>query len=278
MHVGMVQVREVRQAGYDVRVARLRLSDTISQTIFWGDGLPYAESLIKQRPQPPLEKIGGDFTALKGLECRWQEIPSDKEEITAYIIKATGPDDRVRTETYQRCLEAVNKIYGSQEKFNPLSREKLNFTFNPWKLSLEWKMRTWGQSWRQKSVYILKLLFQLISGWYLMKKGISTKYVDWGDYKGDLIRHADYRKFGDGLRFIATGTADQREQMEIQLRKELEGKSLIFGIHSSSGLIITCYVTSYQKQHIHFVDGSDGGYAMAARMLKKQASEIEQTA
>jgi len=32
-------------------------------------------------------------------------------------------------------------------------------------------------------------------------------------------------------------------------------------------------VKSYKGNHIHFVDGSDGGYAMAAKGLKKQLAE-----
>ncbi len=35
---------------------------------------------------------------------------------------------------------------------------------------------------------------------------------------------------------------------------------------------MTCFVKN-QQNHIHFIDGGDGGYAMAARMLKEKAAQ-----
>ena len=32
----------------------------------------------------------------------------------------------------------------------------------------------------------------------------------------------------------------------------------------------TCLVFQYEKEHVHFVDGDDGGYAHAARALKER--------
>ena len=34
--------------------------------------------------------------------------------------------------------------------------------------------------------------------------------------------------------------------------------------------LITCLVESHAGRHLHFVDGSEGGYALAARQLKAQ--------
>jgi hypothetical protein len=34
--------------------------------------------------------------------------------------------------------------------------------------------------------------------------------------------------------------------------------------------MITCLVFQYEKEHVHFVDGADGGYANAARDLKER--------
>jgi hypothetical protein len=33
---------------------------------------------------------------------------------------------------------------------------------------------------------------------------------------------------------------------------------------------MTCYVRAYAADHVHFVDGADGGYALAAKQLKAQ--------
>ncbi|MFT5165733.1 MAG: hypothetical protein ACI8P3_000961, partial [Saprospiraceae bacterium] len=34
--------------------------------------------------------------------------------------------------------------------------------------------------------------------------------------------------------------------------------------------VMSCYVRNRDDQHIHFVDGSQGGYTQAAIMLKKK--------
>ena len=45
-----------------------------------------------------------------------------------------------------------------------------------------------------------------------------------------------------------------------------------FGIHISQSALMTCFVPSIgDGQHVHFVDGGNGGYAMAAKELKAQA-------
>jgi hypothetical protein len=38
--------------------------------------------------------------------------------------------------------------------------------------------------------------------------------------------------------------------------------------------LLTCIVFSYNGNHVHFVDGSDGGYALAARSLKAQLKSL----
>jgi hypothetical protein len=48
-------------------------------------------------------------------------------------------------------------------------------------------------------------------------------------------------------------------------------------MHKSREALMTCIVQSYNGNHLHFVDGSDGGYALAARELKRRLSDISQS-
>jgi hypothetical protein len=42
-----------------------------------------------------------------------------------------------------------------------------------------------------------------------------------------------------------------------------------YGLHRQDAALMTCFVPSATRSdHIHFVDGAMGGYAMAARTLK----------
>ena len=39
---------------------------------------------------------------------------------------------------------------------------------------------------------------------------------------------------------------------------------------------MTCYVNTVQPgDHIHFIDGDDGGYAMAAKEMKAQMKDVK---
>jgi hypothetical protein len=43
---------------------------------------------------------------------------------------------------------------------------------------------------------------------------------------------------------------------------------IFFGLHISNASVMSCYVRNMDDGHIHFVDGAEGGYTQAARMLK----------
>jgi len=106
-----------------------------------------------------------------------------------------------------------------------------------------------------------------------MTKKIATKNTDWGRYKSDLVKQTDYQKFGDGLRFVITGSSEQRRRLEEYLEQQYQMNKLQFGIHESKGLLITCLVKNHHREHVHFVDGMDGGYAIAAKKMKKRIRE-----
>lgn len=268
LKAGLIPVRDIYKAGHLLRVAKLRLSDSAFITLFWGEGLPHAEEIIKSG-ETILEKerLQANFA---GLECRWDKISPEHEEITSVIIKAASLSDKELYNIYDNCLKKIQTIYGSFESKSPLSVSKLSFAMSLQKLSAEWKIRCAHSGISGKIIYLLRLLFQQIAGAYLMNRKIATKNTDWGRYKQDLVKHADYHKFGDGLRFVISGTADQREKLEAFLQQQFKKGFLNFGVHSSSGLIITCLIKNHHREHVHFVDGADGGYAMAAKQMKQR--------
>jgi hypothetical protein len=58
----------------------------------------------------------------------------------------------------------------------------------------------------------------------------------------------------------------------LQFLEGLKAKNKVFyGMHTSKEALMTCLVFAPStNQHVHFIDGSDGGYAMAAVQLKAQ--------
>lgn len=44
---------------------------------------------------------------------------------------------------------------------------------------------------------------------------------------------------------------------------------IAYGVHVSHQAMMTCLMFNLQD-HVHFIDGADGGYALAAKQLKDQ--------
>jgi hypothetical protein len=43
-----------------------------------------------------------------------------------------------------------------------------------------------------------------------------------------------------------------------------------YGLHRNEAALVTCLIEDYGTRHFRFVDGSDGGYALASVGLKRQ--------
>lgn len=273
MATGIISMKDIRRAGHDIRMARLSMSDIIDQPVFWGSGVTYAEELIKQKDTLiDATPTTADFS---GLECRWNQIPSDKDEVAAYIIQAFDKDDEESADIYERCFQKIEEIYGKEDDFHPIREEGLSMTAKPKFLGIEWKLKTQPPTFFRKVKQATYMLFQLVSGLYFLRFEKKTSKTNWGNYKPDLVRHADYKKFGDGLRFVATGTVQQRIDLTGFLETEFAKENLVYGVHASFAAIVTCFVKNYQSNHIHFVDGTDGGYAKASQELKNRREKLE---
>jgi hypothetical protein len=55
---------------------------------------------------------------------------------------------------------------------------------------------------------------------------------------------------------------------------EYEAGNVVFGMYRASAALMTCVIESHQGAHVHFIDGADGGYALAAKEMKAQLKAI----
>jgi hypothetical protein len=271
LDVGMVPVRALIEQGHTVMVARYRLSDTIEQAVFMGSGLYVAEERVKADPDGPYgvpSAVDGpaDFS---GLECRWDHVPSRKDEIVALLVRATEASLQDSARIYDDVIATVRRIYGEGDG-RPIRHGQLRMTFAPNKLATEQRVRTHGNSLLSRLLYWPKLWLQNALGVLFMATDWTTSETQWGNYREDLEAHTDYRKMDGTLRQVLAGTVDQRKELETYLQEQYEQGRLIYGLDTSDAAMITCLVFQYEKEHVHFVDGADGGYAHAARALKER--------
>ncbi len=108
-----------------------------------------------------------------------------------------------------------------------------------------------------------------------MNRGVATNKTDWGDYKPDFVKNSDYRKFSQSLKMIITGNRKMKEELKEFLEEYFRAGKLVYGLYETTSTVTTCYVKEYQGKHIHFIDGTGGGYTKASIDFKRRLSEVE---
>ena len=256
LRVGVISLREIEKRGSFIEIVR-------------GNGLELAEELLKKEYET--FKINKDFTNdfipnFDGLECRWENIKTPKEETISILVRSLNNNSNM---IYQYCFEKIEEIVGSTYDRNPLkSANQLNLSFNPVVLNSEASIFAKNKIFR--FLIILKLLFQNFLGSILMKYSVGS----WSDYKNRIIRTTDTEKFDDMLRMVITTTKKQSLELENYLEKEYQNKTLVYGIHKSDSALMTCLIFERHGKHIHFVDSSNGGYALASKELKNRLKNL----
>ena len=278
LRVGLVQIASLLDNGLRVWVAKVRLSPNITQPTFSGRGWEEAERMVKdplangvlrvQEDEGPCE---GSF---EGFECRWQGVPSFHDHKLALLVAAISDDADMNLASYRELSGKIAQIYGEIASYHPLRAEHMRLSFNPRQLGHEWRVRSsrlglWG-----RVKYFARMVWLNVAGAYLFARKMDTKAVRWSHYPEEMVENTDFRKFDGMLRMVMDGSEAQYRD----LREYLEGRHregrLVYGMHRSREALLTCIVFSYNGNHVHFVDGSDGGYAIAAQGLKAQLKSL----
>lgn len=271
LRIGFVPVAALKAQGIPLLVSKLRISETAAQASFTGGGLQMAEYWLKQETDryavPEHIPAEADFT---GLQCRWDRIPSPKQETVAVLVEARCETLEQQSQMYQQVLLKIAEIYGSQQEHHPLQADKMRMTFSQDKLRTEQRLFSTGKSILYKGYYYLKMRVIALMGTYMMAHHVNLSGFNWGQYKADMITNSDHRKFDDMLRMVLAGTPEQRDQLTAYLEAEYRAGRLYYGISVSEAALLTCLIFQTGTEHFHFVDGADGGYALAATQLKQQ--------
>jgi hypothetical protein len=279
LRVGMVPHSYVREQGYDVWVARFRISENFVQAAFSGGGLQFAEECLKNpatERQFVLSDEGIEASAdFSGLECRWKNVPSAHGEIVTLIVQATGATADKKNKTYREVIRTIGTIYGADVLCRPVREEDLSMSLSERQLSGESRVRSFGRGVLYRFFYWFKIRYGVLLGRLLMGLHYKSAATDWGVYKRDVAANTDFKKFDDKLRQVLSGTPEQREQLVAYLDDKYRSKELAYGVQFASTAIITCLIFSYNDAHIHLVDSDNGGYAVASVQLKERLRAIQ---
>jgi hypothetical protein len=274
LRVGIVPVRDIHEAGHRALVARYRVSRHYTQAVFTGGGISFAEACVKdvERGRRYRLEIGDVHPAASfdSIECRWEDIPSPHGETISLVVLAVSPDTAQRATTYREVLECIQRIYGDSHVSRPVRLDAMRLTRSNRKLSAEVGVRSFGHGRLYRARYWLRLKLQMAVGYWVFPRNLRFAGVDWGEYQREVVENTDCRKFDDLLRQVLSGTARQREELTGFLQQMHERGELVYGIHAAPSALMTCLLFNRQGEHVHFVDGADGGYAIAALQMKRQ--------
>jgi len=273
LRVGVVPMRDVLDNGYEVNIAKVGVSEHYAQANFLGRGLTYATDLVKADiADNPYQVVGHhqpepDFS---GLECRWQDIPSVTGQTLSLIITTTAHSHHSHQRVYEGVMKAIEQIYGTDSNYFPINFETLRLTFNPRKLWLETTLRARSPYWYHHISYLLTIWLKNLLAWAMMMIKIKAEDTLWGDYKAGFSSTTDYRKFDDMLRMVMASTTTKTQQLITYLEQEFRAGTLVYGLHIADRALMTCLVFERNGRQVHFVDGADGGYTLAAKALKQR--------
>ncbi|MEO0618977.1 MAG: DUF3095 domain-containing protein [Pseudomonadota bacterium] len=272
LRAAIIPVHEIRRlGGADVRMAFYRSAAKVRFAMFQGDGMAWADASMKAGHYAVAPSTDGAPPDLTGLSCRWQPAEAQHGQIVSLIVVPLGARGDKTSATnvsftrLQRDILAIVRA-ATVTQGRPVTRRNLRFTLRPKGYDLEARARfpAIGRRYRR-----LRLKLFASFAWMLFRFNLKSGSFDPALYQNDLVANTDFRKFDDGLKL----TIDCPETTVRQLTELLDAARsdgvAAYGLHRQSAALITCLVPSYtERDHIHFVDGAGGGYALAAAQLK----------
>jgi len=273
LRVGFVAVAEVRRQGQDVLVGKFRISPGNHLAMFAGGGVELADGLIKgdvdgSAGYAVLDPEPDGAPDLEGLSCRWQPLGSRRGSMISLLVRAGG-EDPVAADIYSHVISELTRIMGADPRTGrPVDAANMQFRWPTRRLRAE-VILTAGEGgvwrrWRQ-------VLFESFIQYILEKFDLKAGDYDAPKYREELRANTDFRRFDDMLRLVLDCSAEEVAAIRALLDGlHAEGR-LCYGLHEADAALMTCLVFNLAEgQHIHFVDGADGGFAVAAKGLKAQ--------
>jgi len=274
LRVALVPLRELLASGTTAKVAKFRASPHTKLAMFSGTAFPLAERWVKDPALAQRYEVApeGEREAnFEGFECRWRPIDSRRGTMVSLLVLAQGDDEATRALTYARVLSELGARM-DMDRARPVKVEGLHMLGPFADYSVEARIRA-GEPDRPDLPAATKearLRTQIARVLRLFRKKAGG--FDPTSYMRELEQNTDFRKFDELLRMVVDLSPDELSSVRAYLEREHAAGAIAFGLHEAQAALMTCLVRSYSGDHVHFIDGADGGYALAAKELKRQLS------
>ena len=296
LKTGMVSVQALYGAGVRLQIAKWSVSPLYEQALFSGGGLTLAENWIKHPETAPTGAVIYDDTAggtppytpdYRGYFCRWATIPTPHEENVSLLVRSIRPAEAAQRSVYRSVLDVIERVYGSAAQRHPIAAHQMKLAFSSGDLINEATVHSPPQ---KRRAFISDLRVQNAATlFFMMKKSVTSAArtglwfhgvkpdaspMEWEHHKAFIRETSDCQKVDGTLRMIIAGYPHQRKRLERFLQRGLRQKKLVYGLHVADGALMTCLVFQPNGRQVHFVDGANGGYALASRDLKARLATL----
>lgn len=261
LRIGVVPYGEIKKMGAQVKVVRLSINPSLDICCFLGGGTKVAEKLTKEG-KFLMESLEGNPN-LDSLSCRWAPIKNLNGTILCLLVEAR--ESAGATQVYASVANRIDLILAGK---NCTPGARLNHQLESFFTSYrrETKLRKdLGFGGRVVKIILPMIICRM--GLWLPKILLKSFY----HYLEQTPINSDAKKLDDTLRLVL----DCSKAQVSEIRKFLEDQydKIYFGLFETDSALMTCLMEGLNDdQHLHFIDGADGGYAIAALELKKQKS------
>ncbi|QCX00066.1 DUF3095 domain-containing protein [Aggregatimonas sangjinii] len=260
LRIGVMGVSPITATGRQIRICKYKLNQYLTIPIVLGTGLKYAENHIKETYQEDnLAALKRTPVNLKGMECRWDEVAPEQKESKVVCLLVACDDDLKQNTVYARVISKINTIFGTLDTRQPITTPMLKLDATIAKIRKEMYARIGRYS-----------LPYLIKNWLITRFGvIYFKYFKRGkDYVFQVSQLSDTLMIDGTINTVMKGTTAQIEQLTVFLDGMEQQGALQYGLHITYASVMSCYIQDGKENHIHFVDGTEGGYTAASQVLK----------
>jgi len=268
LRVGLVPLTEITARRADVLVGRYEPAPASSYAVFLGDGVDLMESSIKGRRDDSLAQISlvdfseddGEPPDLTGLSCRWTPLRAARGKMVSLVVRGADHGALHMELTRLAGVPALNA--GSQEN--------MQTKWPPRGIVREAKARR-----RLSPLWfmMLRVAVETLVAYIFIRYELKIGAFDGARYRRDVIKGAvDFARSGENLALVFDCPQENIEIIRRYLEDRCNKGELKYGMHVSDHAVMTCFVTSTEDKHVHFIDGGDGGYTRAATALKARAA------
>lgn len=270
LRVGSLSVQEIYDHQKTLQIAKWAVAPGYDQALFLGEGLLYADKRIKAEMPVSERSAQTSEVDLQGLVCRWKDVkPSaSSKEIVCLIVQAHRSEEQAKL--YAQVLQDLDAIYGKPAIRHPITKNKLVVDVALGMARMRQVLRYGNAS----ALGAIRECLRATGSGFLFFFHIKSPWFDPDLYIRQQIAATNTLHVGGMIHTVISGNRTQREVLiKVLDGYEQEGE-ILYGLAVCPSSVMTCYVPRLDHGHIHFLDGTGGGYTQAAIRFKAKKKKV----